>query len=124
MQSPRRPFLLSLMLIAIAMRAAFGAPCCMEPAMSGQAAGAAMVQVDHAAHSVPADHSTDPHAGHSDDPAANPCCSACGPTLPPDPAVIAHPPEKRAYPLRAAFRILATRPPFPAYDATGPPLLI
>ncbi|MHA7818909.1 MAG: hypothetical protein ACX930_04605 [Erythrobacter sp.] len=64
----------------------------------------------------------DGHSGHGEDhPTAKPCCSACGPTLPADPVGFAAREKVRGAPAEVRIRTLATRPPFPAYDATGPP---
>ncbi len=120
---PRRPFLLFAMLLAIGLRTVLGAPCCLAPAQAAEVSGV----LDHAHH---ADHSDvsistdDPHSGHADDPSAKPCCSACGPTLPPEMTPFAARSIIRDLPAPMPIRALETRPPFPAYDATGPPLLI
>ncbi|MGB3469565.1 MAG: hypothetical protein WBA51_01930 [Erythrobacter sp.] len=117
-----RPFLLSLMLAAIALRSVLGAPCCMEPLSAAEP-----TLGEHSAHSghgAVGSHSGD-HGDHSgDDPSANPCCSACGPTLPPDQPVLTARTAPMTLPEPAPVRTLATRPPFPAYEATGPPVLI
>ena len=116
-----RPLLLALLLMAFAVRTVLGAPCCLD---SAHAAETNHVEAEAEHHSDHSDHAQDTeHDSHGDDSAANPCCSACGPTLPtvlakftPGAAIKAlHAPE--------AIRSLATRPPFPAYDATGPPFL-
>ena len=127
-----RPFLLLLLLVAIGVRSVVGAPCCVAIAQATEAAASEAAAADaaangHAAHDAHhSDHASHGgHAGHSsDDPSANPCCSACGPTLPSEPAQLASPSEARDMPQAAPIRALATRPPFPAYDARGPPLLI
>lgn len=110
------------MLLAIGLRTVFGAPCCMPPAQ------AAELQMDahahHGEHSDTSGADSQGHAGHGDDPTAKPCCSACGPTLPPEPAVFTALKTVNDAPKPSAIRELATRPPYPAYEATGPPLLI
>ncbi|MEL7189241.1 MAG: hypothetical protein AAGK17_06775 [Pseudomonadota bacterium] len=114
------------MLAAFMLRTLLGAPCCADTALAAMqdvdAAHAEMV-TDHSMHANHSSHANH-HAGHDPDSTANPCCSACGPTLPPDPALIALHKTTPALPQPAPVRALATRPPFPAYDATGPPLLI
>ncbi len=51
------------------------------------------------------------------------CCSACGPTLPPQLAQFGPLGERAQEAMMPPIRALATRPPFPAYEARGPPLL-
>ncbi len=122
MHSSRRPFLLFAMLLAIGLRTVFGAPCCMEVGLAPEAAPM-VAHGEHDAHD--ADSGTaGPHGGHGDDPSANPCCSACGPTLPSEPTTFANRTAPRTLPAPAPIRALATRPPFPAYEATGPPLRV
>ncbi|MBD2842260.1 hypothetical protein [Erythrobacter rubeus] len=118
MAKSQHPVLLALMVLAIAVRSAFGAPCCMEIPQSDQS-----VAAEHAHHSVNPNNSDDPHGQHGDNPSANPCCSACGPTLPPESAPFAALAAIRDIPESAPIRALKTRPPFPAYEATGPPFL-
>jgi len=116
MHSPRRPVLIVLLLLAIGLRTALGAPCCMEPVQvaSHETGGT------HASHGE----GTSNHDDHVGDPSAKPCCSPCGPTLPPDPVILASGAAPRVVPAPAPLRAFATRPPFPAYEATGPPLRI
>lgn len=124
-----RPFLHFVLLLAIGLRTVFGAPCCLPPVEA-----APMEQgVDHSAHAhhdMAEQNGGDPggdaegHSGHGDDPSANPCCSACGPTLPSEPTSFTLRDPVREVPAPAPIRELATRPPFPAYDARGPPRLI
>lgn len=121
----RSPILLAL-LIAISMRAVLGAPCCLYLAKAvGPNQNGHVIEAGHSGHH---DHNQSDHAGghseHADDPSANPCCSACGPTLPSDPAQLANVATLRSLPCPTPIRVLATRPPFPAYEATGPPALI
>lgn len=126
MDRRRRPLLLTLMLMAIAVRTVFGAPCCLDMAQ----AAPVTAQADHADHANPdeakpkakAERGT--HDNHTSTNAAGPCCSACGPTLPPETPVLAAAIAARDLPQPAAIRALATRPPYPAYEATGPPFLI
>ncbi|MEL7445917.1 MAG: hypothetical protein AAGK02_08895, partial [Pseudomonadota bacterium] len=127
MSRARRPFLLTMLLVAIGLRTALGAPCCLEPSQWAET-GAHEVEVHtnmaHHEHATHADVSDDGHGSHGEGPASNPCCAACGPTLPADPIELALIKPIGALPEPDAIRVLATRPPFPAYDATGPPLLI
>lgn len=111
-----RPFLMLALLVAIGLRTVLGAPCCVDPA----SAALVIENAGHAHHSEEEGHD---HSEHGEGASVNPCCSACGPTLPPEPALIALVRTPRALPEPAAIRALATRPPYPAYDATGPPLL-
>lgn len=124
MPTCHHPMLTMALLVAIALRVVVGAPCCWT-----EQAGTSPPVEHHEHHSAHADHtghaeSDNPHEGHGEDAIAKPCCSACGPTLPPEPTLLA----ARVAPLTLhepeAIRALATRPPFPAYEATGPPLLI
>lgn len=114
----RRPTFLLILLLAIGLRVTLGAPCCMEP-LPVQPQTIEMADPHHHP-----EHAPELHDKHGDDPSANPCCSACGPTLPPDPALIASGTAPLSLSAPAPIRELATRPPFPAYDATGPPLRI
>ena len=124
MYQSARPFLLTLMLMAVAVRTVFGAPCCLDMAQAATVGvEAASLGEDHE-HTHEAAGPEDAHGGHSDSNSANPCCSACGPTLPPEAASFAAASLTREVPQPAAIRALATRPPFPAYEATGPPLLV
>ena len=126
MTRPRRPFLMFAVLLAIGLRTVLGAPCCLSPAQAAEISAS----VDHAHHSEHAGENTvsdtggDSHSGHGDDPSAKPCCSACGPTLPPEIAQFSARGIIRDLPAPMPIRALETRPPFPAYNATGPPLLI
>ncbi|MEM6826795.1 MAG: hypothetical protein AAF553_02520 [Pseudomonadota bacterium] len=118
MSTTQRPVLQLLLLLAIGLRTVFGAPCCIDM----NAAGGHHHHAAHAHH----DHSVVGDAGDEDkdnaqDSAANPCCSACGPTLPPDTAPTLARLALRETPVATPILTLATRPPFPAYDATGPP---
>lgn len=122
-----RPFLMFALLLAIGLRTVLGAPCCMDGSGHASASGqvAAAEHIAHAGHgSEDANRSNADHSGHGDGPSANPCCSACGPTLASDPVQFAVLAAPRILPEPAPVRSLATRPPFPAYDATGPPLRI
>ncbi|MEM6909095.1 MAG: hypothetical protein AAF494_10485 [Pseudomonadota bacterium] len=122
MVTSHRPVLLTMLLLAIALRSILGAPCCVDPAMALSAEH--LHRADHAHHATHGSGTHEKHGdGHGDDPSANPCCSACGPTLPPDLPLIALVAPPQTMPEPATARALATRPPFPAYDATGPPLL-
>ncbi len=130
MPHPTRPLLHFFLLLAIGVRVIVGAPCCLPPAEAAQ--------MDHGAqahHDMHDDMAVDEgerlvgndagHGdGHGDDPSANPCCSACGPTLPSEPVLFASRAIMREVPAATAIRVLATRPPFPAYEARGPPLLV
>jgi len=130
MTGRHHPFLLLTVLVAIGMRAVFGAPCCMD--MAGVDGGH---HAAHAHHGVAhTDHLGD-HTGSSTglqedgeesagDPSANPCCSACSPPLPSNPIEIFARAAPLALPEPTPVRALATRPPYPAYEATGPPALI
>lgn len=147
MTNSRRPFLLYIVLLAIGLRTVLGAPCCMTPLQAAEMPSAhAQMSQSHAEHAIHADHAghtehaakqdapdhgdhsdhgdRSGHGGHGDDATAKPCCSACGPTLPPELAQLTPPAAVHDVPVPAAIRALETRPPFPAYDATGPPLLI
>ncbi|QFT77307.1 hypothetical protein [Erythrobacter sp. THAF29] len=115
MPASTRPLFLALLVLAILVRGAVGAPCCVTFDDTAQAGASS-----HMAHAGPADR----HDGHAEDNTANPCCSACGPTLPPEIASLAHVSAPRTVPEPAPIRALATRPPYPAYEARGPPLLI
>lgn len=131
MHRNNRPYLLTLMLMAIGLRAVLGAPCCMTvPGVDGAASGhhhTAHAQAEHVAHEI--GHGNDA-AGSSEegqpaaDPSANPCCSACSPPLPSDPVEFTARTAPKALPEPTPVRALATRPPYPAYEATGPPALI
>lgn len=126
------PILHFALLAAIALRMIVGAPCCMDPLSAASNSLAAAAQHDHHAHQghhagdavnqsdTPAP-SHGGHEGHGGDNTANPCCSACGPTLPADPVQLAARSAPRNVPEATTVRELATRPPFPAYDARGPP---
>ncbi|MEO0464714.1 MAG: hypothetical protein AAF127_16425 [Pseudomonadota bacterium] len=125
------PVLSVLLLAALALRMVCGAPCCWEPNAAHGPTEAASHHGHHGhhghamaasvTHQSPdlADNSGHP-AQHSDN-TANPCCSACGPTLPPEPLQLARVAVEGIMPGAAPVRELATRPPFPAYDARGPP---
>ncbi|MEL7199245.1 MAG: hypothetical protein AAGL10_13100 [Pseudomonadota bacterium] len=122
MNSSNRPFLLLIMLLAIGLRTALGAPCC-APLTQVHAVEAT---ANHDGHTHHAHAPTDigGHEGHGDDPSSNSCCSACGPTIPPEPSQFAAASMLRETPEPVSIRALTTRPPYPAYEATGPPLLI
>ncbi|MEL6529496.1 MAG: hypothetical protein AAFQ27_06010 [Pseudomonadota bacterium] len=104
------------LLLAIGLRTVLGAPCCMDGGVHAQASASNAEHQHHAAES-------DSHSEHGDTNSANPCCSACGPTLPSEPAQFAPVEIPGAVVESARFRALATRPPYPAYEATGPPFL-
>ena len=119
-----RPLVLAIMLLAFGMRAFLGAPCCHPPAMAHDTA---IEAADHAHHSDDNGQRQEQgagHGGHGDDSGTNPCCSACGPTLPPEPAHFAERDLIRNVAVAKIIRELATIPPYPAYEARGPPLLI
>ncbi|TRD10504.1 hypothetical protein FGU71_00560 [Erythrobacter insulae] len=118
-----RSVLLTLMLMAIAVRTVFGAPCCIDQAQAAPLETHA-AKNSHSQSAETAQSADDPYSDHADKNTANPCCSACGPTLPPETASANVPIVPRAAPEPAPIRELATRPPYPAYNATGPPLLI
>ncbi|WP_390585239.1 hypothetical protein [Erythrobacter sp. MTPC3] len=122
MDRRRRPVFLTLMLLAIAVRSVVGAPCCLDMARAAPLAAETSMP-DHAHHSASAAEGGS-HDNHSGNNAANPCCSACGPTLPPETPSIGGIIAPREMPQPAPIRALATRPPYPAYEATGPPILI
>ncbi|MEM7667280.1 MAG: hypothetical protein AAF250_15605 [Pseudomonadota bacterium] len=112
------------LLVSLGLRTVLGAPCCMDGGGHAQVSEAA-AHADHTLHDTAlGGHDDADHSEHGDSPTANPCCSACGPTLPPEPICIALISPPQAAPEPEAIRELATRPPYPAYDATGPPLLI
>jgi Protein of unknown function (DUF2946) len=124
MNTPR-PFLLAVLLIVIGIRSVLGAPCCVFVAQANEADQVQHADhVQHDAHDHADDAAQSGHQGHGDDPSANPCCTACGPTLPPEPTVIGAIAMVAAAPQAEPIRKLETRPPFPAYEARGPPLLI
>lgn len=114
--------ILLFLLAALMLRVVAGAPCCMVPLDDGAGVQAGS-HAQHAQHHSN-DQSDDPHSGHGEDATAKPCCSACGPTLPPEPVALAKQTISQRGAEPQAIRSLATRPPYPAYDATGPPLLI
>ena len=121
----RRSLLLFVMLCAIGIRSVLGAPCCMDVLEAAHSAHAE--HGHHAHHGGDKGHLDQGHNGHSDhgdDPTAQPCCSACGPTLPQDPVLLAEVKQPRILPEPAPIRALKTRPPFPAYNATGPPQIV
>lgn len=112
-------FLLSIVLLSLGMRAFFGAPCCLPM-------GADSPHAQHHAHHGAGSEAESP-SGDSDapsDPSANPCCSACSPPLPSEPVELTARAAPKFLPEPTPVRSLTTRPPFPAYDATGPPALI
>ena len=123
MNTPR-PFLLVALLLAFGIRSVLGAPCCLLVAHSAEPD-----QAQHADHAQHMGHGSPEHAthkgheGHGEDPGANPCCSACGPTLPPEPMLVGTIVDFASAPQAEPIRALETRPPFPAYEARGPPLL-
>lgn len=127
MNTPR-PFLLAILLVAIGIRSVLGAPCCVFVAHAYEGNQQQHDTHDHYDH---ADHFDDDghtapfgHESHGDDPSANPCCTACGPTLPPEPTMIGAVALVLNTPLAEPVRELKTRPPFPAYEARGPPLQV
>ncbi|MCK0128768.1 hypothetical protein [Erythrobacter sp. F6033] len=124
MYQSKRPFLLTLMLMAIAVRTVLGAPCCLDMAQAAPVEAHAAGESHNHHTDAPENAPQDAHSGHSDSNTAKPCCSACGPTLPPEPAQFTAATAPREVPQPAPIRALATRPPYPAYEATGPPLLI
>ena len=114
----RRPFLLMLMLAAVLLRTTLGAPCCMAPlAAQEQTHASGAEHMMHEGHVEPSGH----HDGAEGDITSNPCCSACGPTLPSEPTSLAVNSVPRQLAEPTPIRALETRPPFPAYEATGPP---
>ncbi|MEL6707478.1 MAG: hypothetical protein AAFP79_04270 [Pseudomonadota bacterium] len=120
--SRNHPFLLTIVLLSLGMRAFFGAPCCLPMGANGPHAGH---HAHHAHHGPPSQAETP--ADDSDpasDPSANPCCSACSPPLPSEPVELIARTAPKSLPEPTPVRSLATRPPFPAYEATGPPTLI
>ncbi len=126
-----RQFLIVALLVSIGLRTVFGAPCCFNEEALAKVPGIELAAQGHSSHAEHAEHSDvsqDSHGdhgdGHGDDSTAKPCCSACGPTLPADPVLIAIAKPATSLPEPEAIRALATRPPFPAYDATGPPLQV
>lgn len=131
MQRARRQAWTTILLLAFLVRAALGAPCCLDMSVADEPAQlhhSANAHAKHAgmdaSHGKSAAHEDQGHAGHGDDPAANPCCSACGPTLPPEPGAFLARIALHSPPEPAAIHALPTRPPFPAYEATGPPLTV
>ncbi len=135
MYHQNRPILLTLLLLSIGLRTVFGAPCCMAWEAAAHAAETPMEiesqdhHDDHAHHDHHAHSGDEPNPGdssHSHDAhasASNPCCSACGPTLPPETVLLADRAQVKAPTSAIPIRAQQTRPPFPAYDARGPPLL-
>ncbi|MEM6856616.1 MAG: hypothetical protein AAF559_02005 [Pseudomonadota bacterium] len=135
MSRTSHPILNFALLAAITLRMIVGAPCCMEPVSAASHSLDAAAHSHHAHHGHHAGdeaHQSDTHAsshggyeggheGHGGDNTANPCCSACGPTLPADPVQFAASSAPKSVPEPTPVRALATRPPFPAYDARGPP---
>ncbi|MEL6877068.1 MAG: hypothetical protein AAGL68_03100 [Pseudomonadota bacterium] len=123
-----RQLLIIALLVSIGLRTALGAPCCLNAEAFAQTPEIASAAQDHTAHSVHGGHggasqeAPGGHGGHGDDPTANPCCSACGPTLPIDPVLLALVKPTATLPEPDTIRAFQTRPPFPAYHATGPPL--
>ncbi|WP_162925126.1 hypothetical protein [Aurantiacibacter odishensis] len=115
---PRQSILLQvLLLVALAVRICVGAPCCTR----GMSPSEPVAQTGH--HQMAAAHDLAPsgHGEHDSDNTANPCCSACGPTLPQQPLILA----RTAAP--AGAFALAPEHPVPsleairAYQARGPP---
>ncbi|MEM9502193.1 MAG: hypothetical protein AAF941_10170 [Pseudomonadota bacterium] len=111
------------LIVAIGLRTVLGAPCCMDGLGHAQVSDANAHSEHHLHKAALTEGAGHEHSEHGDSPTANPCCSACGPTLAPKPAQIALINTPRILPQPTAIRALATRPPFPAYEATGPPLL-
>lgn len=119
------PFLPTLLLLAIGLRALVGAPCCM--ALPGVESGSHGAHAHHAAQTAIHAEPGEPAASDDEspsDPSANPCCSACSPPLPSHPPEFAARSVPRSVPEPTPVRALATRPPFPAYDARGPPVAV
>lgn len=131
MRHSQRPFLMFVRLCAVALRTVMGAPCCaplpqigaMEASLhSGHAQHDHKIterDTDrhstnvHKAHGVNHSdhgHSNSDHHNHCDDPSANPCCSAYGPTLPPEAMQIAHIAQQSLLPEPDPVRAFATRP--------------
>lgn len=80
-----RPFLLTFLLMAFAVRTVLGAPCCMDTAHAAETNHVEAAAEHHTDDSEHAGDTSDAgHGGHGDNSAANPCCSACRPTLPPE----------------------------------------
>jgi len=132
MSLARRPLLQTVVLIGLAFRSILGAPCCLNIELLFQDQPSAVEQSAHAHHQHEhhgdqSDHEGSDHDGHGDhgdSPASNPCCSGCGPSLPPEAASFTTLIASRIVPAAEQIRELRTRPPYPAYEATGPPLLI
>jgi len=148
MSRSRQSLIQLALLLALALRTALGAPCCIEmPHAAASHAAQASIQhaADHTGHGAQTGHAHhyaadatqavkangsasdaghDGHEGHGEDPSANPCCSACGPTLPPQIAPLAARSPSRDAPAPAPIRALPKRAPLTAYDARGPPRLI
>lgn len=137
MMRPSASILHILLLMALAVRVAFGAPCCLTfpDNFAGDHADAGHEMMAMAAHGEPS-HADLAHAGHTDradsnghsghdgDNTAKPCCSACGPTLPSSDAdafVAAPLPDSHFYPRFAQLPPLAAHR---QYNARGPPLVI
>ena len=130
------PLLLLLLLLSLGVRTIVGAPCCMDMpgAHNDHHAVETTHHADHSSHDhaageahtqrVALDEGHSSHSKHDGDNTANPCCSACGPTLPPELAYLTPPGLARSLPEPTPVRALATRPPYPAYEATGPPALV
>ncbi|MEP0392091.1 MAG: hypothetical protein ABJ205_05745 [Erythrobacter sp.] len=124
MTKNNHPFLLTVMLLAFAVRVAFGAPCCLPPLNTEPVQASAIEHEVYAHDGAHQSHDETSHEGHADGPNAQPCCSACGSSLPAESVVVDVPQTQRSLPEPEPVRALKTRPPFPAYDARGPPLLI
>lgn len=123
------PALLLILLMAVSLRMTFAAPFCMPQMMAGadihaghdHAQHAHMHHGEHGMADSGVDSGSSGHEGHE---GHQQCCSACGPSLPPELATLDLRAALREAPTATPIRALATRPPFPAYDARGPPLLI
>ena len=118
------PLVLQVMLlVSLAVRLAVGAPCCLSMDERVSATEPAAMEHGSGMHhmSMGEEEAPSGHDGHEGDNTANPCCSACGPTLaqqPPSlarvaapPAVFASAPEHPAPSLEAIRAYLATGPP-------------
>lgn len=122
----RMPFFLQFcLLLAILVRTAIGAPCCLGD-MAGEADTAQTTP--HAMHAM-ADHGGDEtssgHGDHADgDNLSNPCCSACGPTLGSDPVNLAASAKLPASFVAFDANVLPPRDLLREYDATGPPVRV
>ncbi|MEM7779713.1 MAG: DUF2946 family protein [Pseudomonadota bacterium] len=119
--SKHHPLLMLCLLVAVSLRMTIAAPVCM-PYMLDIAEADSAHGEHHADHAHHAHHSD--MGGHGEDHESHPCCSACGPSLPPEMTEFDARLFIREVPSATQIRALATRPPFPAYDARGPPLQV